>query len=421
MDKIQEDKAEKTITEHQKYVLSEIIKHTGDKKSRLYWIKALKELGSNAVAEDLGTTKHEMRMKHIKKPAAYLTKLLEERRKLKSPAAEKKPLKKLNTFFPDTQAELFNNMVPIVISKDEKGIAGNMEVPYSGKNIPWTTFIGPDFFTLSTNKKKSDKVKAVFHFRNDEKAEVTLIRGKLSASDPEEKGILTIQHQKVLAALKLEWAKQGCLKMGKLCYVDYNAKELAKVLGWQKFGGRQLNRIKNLIHALKSKPYCFDFKNSNVKGIKNYYFYLIDGFSGFDKLEKGKKTSYFRVTFSAAISYELLNRQAVIRPKHILQIKSELAALLWLYLEPNLRSRGVACINLSNLVKVLNLPEASWHKDKHHRKQQFEKAVKAINGKELADNRIMIVKIEKGLYDWQLVAHLKGYSIKLPGETQPGN
>ena len=105
----------------------------------------------------------------------------------------------------------------------------------------------------------------------------------------------------------------------------------------------------------------------------------------------------------------------------MLSVHSELAFLLWLYLEPNLRSHNEVCINLSNLIKILHLPEAKWQKHKGKRKQIFEKAIKEINEQRLADNRKMVVKIEKGLYDWQLVAHLEGYSIKLPGESQHGN
>ena len=40
--------------------------------------------------------------------------------------------------------------------------SGPMKLPYSAKTLPWATFIGPDFFTLSTNKAKSDRVMAKF-------------------------------------------------------------------------------------------------------------------------------------------------------------------------------------------------------------------------------------------------------------------
>ena len=405
------------MTEQEKYVLREIIRITGDTKSRAFWKKALKELGANRVSEDLGELEHQTRMREKDNPAAYLTTLLKERMNLN--ATPKKPAEKLNTYFEKTQGELFYHLRPLSIPRDDSGESENMPVPYSGKNIPWPTFIGPEFFTLSTNKKKSDKVKALFRSLDGETTELNLIRGKVSAGDKKERGIPTVQHQRVLAALKLSWAQQDCpnirFKDGTLiCYVVITARELAKLLGWKKFGGWELNQLKTLIMDLKSMPYCFDFAGSNIKGIENYYFSLVGDFEGFDMKKKGGRTAYFKVYFSSAVSWQLLQKHSVIRPKKLIQLRSEIAALLWLYLEPNLRSHGKACISLSNLIKVLQLPEAQWHKYPGHRKKEFGKAIKELNGQRLADGRKMIIFIpeEKGLYDWQLVAHLESYAIK---------
>lgn len=411
------------MNDQEKYVLGEIIRITGDSKSRAFWKKAIKELGCRRVEEDLGELRFQTHKEKKKNPAAYLTTLLKERMNL--PDAVKKPAGKLTTYFEKTQSELFYHLRPLPIPRDDNGEPENMPAPYSGKNIPWPTFIGPEFFTLSTNKKKSDKVKALFRSLDGETTQLNLIRGKVSAGDKKERGIPTVQHQRVLAALKLAWSQQDCprsrFKDGTLiCYAIISARKLAKLLGWKKFGGWELNQLKTLIADLKSMPYCFDFGGSNIKGIENYYFYLVGDFEGFDVKEKGGRTAYFKVYFSSSVSWQLLQKHAVIRPKKLIQLRSELASLLWLYIEPNLRSHGKACINLSNLVKVLNLPEASWHKLKTGRKRQFEKAIKELVGQSLADRRKMVIKIEKGLYDWQLVAHLEGYSIQLPGERQAG-
>ena len=412
------------MTESETYVLNEIIRITKDRKSRSFWKKAIEQLGAQTVEEDLGELKHQMRLENINHPSKYLVTLLKERMNL-TPKT-KKPPEKLDTYFEKTQQDLFLHLKPVPIPRDETGESGNMPAPYSGKNIPWPTFIGPEFFTLSTNKKKSDKVKALFRTLDGETIKLNLIRGKVSAGDKKERGIPTAQHQKVLAALKFAWAQQGCprirFKDGTLiCYVVITARELAKLLGWKKFGGWQLNQLKTLIADLKQMPYCFDFSGSGIKGIENYYFYLVGDFVGFDMKKKGGRTAYFKVYFSSAVSWQLLQKHAVIRSKKIIQLHSELASLLWLYLEPNLRSHNRVCINLSNLIKILQLPEASWHKHKGLRKQQFEKAIKEINGQRLADRRKIIAKIEKGLYDWQLVANLEGYAMKLPGEKHFGD
>jgi len=408
------------MTDQEKYVLSAIIRIPGDSKSRTFWIKAIKAIGCSRVKQDLGELKYQTHKERKENPGAYLTTLLKERMTLS--AAAKKPVEKLNTYFEKTQQDLFRHLKPIPIPKDIVGKTDKMPVPFSGKNIPWPTFLGPEFFTLSTNKKKSDKVKAVFRSIDGEIAKFNLIRGKISPGDEKERGIPTVQHQKVLSAIDVVWAEQGCphtiLRDGTLlCHATMTARDLAKILGWKKFGGRQLNHLKSLIMDLKSMPYCFDFTDSIIKGISNYFFTLLGDFVGFDKIEKGKRTSYFQVYFSSTVSWQLLQRHAVIRPRGMIQIRSELATLLWLYLEPNLRARNNACINLSNLIEVLQLPKASWHEIKNKRKQQFSKAIKEINGQRLADGRQMNIKIQKGLYDWQMIAWLEGYFIKLLGES----
>jgi len=49
--------------------------------------------------------------------------------------------------------------MPVKVPEKEIGITKSMPMAFSEKNIPWPTFLGPEFFTLSTNRKKSDKVK----------------------------------------------------------------------------------------------------------------------------------------------------------------------------------------------------------------------------------------------------------------------
>ncbi|MCD6422854.1 MAG: hypothetical protein J7L42_01890 [Elusimicrobia bacterium] len=341
----------------------------------------------------------------------------------------KNPAEKLNTYFEKTQQELFHHLRPISIPNDEKGESEKMPAPYSGKNIPWPTFIGPEFFTLSTNKKKSDKILCKFRCIDGSVIEVPLTRGKISPDSKEEFGIPDVQHGRIFSALELIWAEKGCpyirFKDGTLiCHVIVSSKELAKKLGWknwQHLSKDNLRWLRDKIAKLKSMPYYLHLEELNLKWIKGYGFYLIGDAALINKKARRGEETIFRVYFSSSVSWQLLQKHAVIRPKEMLSVHSELAFLLWLYLEPNLRSHNEVCINLSNLIKILHLPEAKWQKHKGKRKQIFEKAIKEINEQRLADNRKMVVKIEKGLYDWQLVAHLEGYSIKLPGESQHGN
>ena len=153
-------------------------------------------------------------------------------------------------------------------------------------------------------------------------------------------------------------------------------------------------------------PYYLDFTESSIKNIKSYYFTLIGDFRGVDLKKQGGQAAYFKISFSSAVSWQLLQRHAVMRSKNILSIRSELATLLWLYIEPILRTHKDFKINLKNLIKALQLPKAGWHNFQNKRKQQFEKAIKELNILALVDDHKIKITIEKGFYDWQLCGEI---------------
>lgn len=406
------------MNDQQKYILSEIIRITGDSKSRTFWKKAIKELGCGKIEEDLGETKHQMRMKKIKSPAKYLTKLLKQRMNLN--LKSKKRTEKLNTYFEETQQDLFRHLKPVPVPKNNKGEIDSMQIPYSGKNIPWPTFIGPEFFTLSTDKRKSDKITAHFRALDGSVVAVPLIRGKISPDSKKEFGILNIQHWRVLCAFQIAWAqKNKFIKYSnntKICSTTVGAKELAKILGWktwQHLSKKNLRWLKDLVVGIRTIPYHLLLDSFGNKEIKGYGFYLLGDVSIINRKARRGEETLFNVSFSSTVSWQLLNRHAVTRAKEMLYIKSELASLLWLYLEPILRKKGGHSIGLKNLANILHLPKAAWQKYKSKRKQIFSKAVKELNGRKLADGRKIVVYIEKGLNDWLLEARLEGTAIKL--------
>jgi hypothetical protein len=392
------------------YVLEEILKLTNDTKSLAFWKKAILKLGRQIVAEEVSETKYQTKIGNCKSPAKYLTSLLNAKLKKTTTNPKTKTEKKEN-YFEKTQLDLFQNLMPIKIPEKEKGDFKAMTMPYSSKNIPWPTFLGPEFFTLSTNKNKSDKVKMTSHAMDGSAVIISLIRGKISPTG-KERGIPTVQHEKIFAALKFIWAQQGCKytqfeNETVICHVTTSARELAKTLGWKTFGGKELIRLKDAIMDLKSMPYYLDFSESSIKNIKSYYFTLVSDFSGIDLKKQGGQAAYFKISFSSAVSWQLLQRHAVMRSKNILSIRSELATLLWLYIEPILRTHKDFKINLKNLIKALQLPKAEWHKYPAHRKKEFNKAIKELNILALIDDHKIKITIEKGLYDWQLCGQIK--------------
>lgn len=403
------------------WLLEQIIKITGDKKSENFWKKAIKILGPGIVETELGELKSQIlegtfKNKYINNKGAYLTTLLKKQiHKIKRPKTIIKT-SRTKTHFEKTQQDLFKRLMPVEVP-EITGEPKKMPVPYSGKEVPWSTFIGYEFFTLSTNKKRSDKVLARFRSLDGVVTEVPLTRGKISPDSLEEFGIPTVQHMRVFAALKLLWAQKGSKYTEYsdgtiICYVTVTAKELAKALGWKywyKLGKNDLRWLKDSIAKLKSMPYYLHLEDSDFTGLKGYYFYLIDSFEGIDIKKQGGVEARFKVSFSSTVSWQLYKNHAVARPKEMLYVRGELASLLWLYLEPNLRSHSEVCINLKKLINVLNLPKAYWHKHKSRRKIEFSKAVKEINNSKIADEKIMKIniKINKDKSDYKLSAYLK--------------
>ena len=105
-------------------------------------------------------------------------------------------------------------------------------------------------------------------------------------------------------------------------------------------------------------------------------------------------------------------------------MRSELAFLLRLYLEPILIGRGIDrehSIELLNLIKILNLPLAGWHRFKSRRKTIFSKTIQELRGMKTAGDGAIDVEIRHGLNqrDFMLVARLlPGASRENPNNTQ---
>jgi len=393
------------------YLIDEIIAITKDSKSKNFWRKAIKTIGEGRTEMELSELKHQMRMGSVDNPAKYLTALLQKQIQEQieiSPKVKEKE-QKLKTYFEETQLELFKGLQPIKPQGEVE--QQEMAIPYGKKKIPWTTFLGPTFFTLSTNKAKSDKVITKFRTLDGQTTIIPMIRGRLG-NGGKEWGILTAQHAKILAALKNIWAQQ-CLcnsypNGAKVCYCYVYARELAKLLGWKKFSGSSLMWLKDMVYALKAIPYYLDLSELRIKNITGYGFSLLKNVTLVSGKKRGQTETVFHIEFSVPLSIQLMNRRAITKHIEILNVNNELAMLLRLYLEPILISldRKEYSKQLKDIITDLQLPKSNWHKRPSRRRIVFEKAMKEINGQRISDGRKMAVWIDKGLYDYMLTARL---------------
>ena len=320
--------------------------------------------------------------------------------------------KKINTYFEETQLTLFSSFRPV---KEEGEVdQGKMAVPYGKEIIPWATFISSSFFTLSTNKAKSDRVQAKFRSLDGAVSVIPLFRGRIKPNG-RERGVLTAEHAKILAAIEGLWVDQDCPRNkypsgAVTCFCYVSIRELARALNWKTFGGKDLIWLTDMVYDLKTRPYYLDLTSLNLKNINGYGFSLFGDVELAEGKKRGQPETVLKVKFSTPLSVQLLERHTVSRPKELAHIHGELAFLIRLFIEPILIGLNGKEYNktLTDLIKELSLPEAGWHKHKSSRKRNFEKALKELNMQKTVDGRRMIVSIGKGLYDWMLTAKLGG-------------
>lgn len=394
-------------------LLERIAEITKDTKSTAFWRKAINQLGELPVEEELGEVKYQIHTGKIKDPAKYLTTLLKKRITQLPKEQQTAPTKLIQTYLNPNQMDLLQELQPLPQVKGELKEKKEMDQPFSGKHIPWATFIGPDFFTLSTNKQRKDRIIAKFRTLDGEVSMIPLVRGAYFPTD-KARGILTAEHGRVLGGIENIWAQQGCnytqtQKGAVACYCTVKIRDLAKLLGWKTFCGQGLNHLKEMVIDLKVMSYYLDLgavEEFQLAEIKGFGFTILGDAVLVNKQDNHRLETVIRVEFSDPYSRQLLARRVITRSKELITTRSDLAFLTHLYIEPILIRHGKFHKNLKDLITDLNLPVVSWHNRPGARKQQFQKVVKELNNKTTGTNYKMSVKIIEGLFDYVLEASL---------------
>lgn len=397
-------------------LIERIVSVTNSSESRTFYRKAIVQIGLGLSEELLGELKYQMNIQDITSPAKYLTTLLKKEMELNSQrngdelkgGGNAENLSVIGkSYFSATTADLFEELKPLAPAPFKIAEIQKMPAPYSKNFIPWATMIGPEFFTLSSNKARSDRVELTVRTLDGQTLKVPMIRGRLVAdSKADEYGILKPEHGRILGSLEVIWVNQGSRFIagdnGSFnCYCIVHLRDLAQILGWKSFGGRQMTDLKDKLFNLKSIPYYLEFENTKFSK-KGYPFTFLERVELRNIIESGMDKSIAEITFSHQYSYQLLSRRVVARPKEITQIKSEMAFILRLYIESIIYKKPLNepfKIELSNLIKILNLPRAGWHKYKSLRRSQFSKAIKEMNTMKTADGRLFNVSISDGSND----------------------
>src|SRR6202142_4632654 len=308
-------------------LIERILELTSSPQSIPFYRNAIEAVGPGLVESELGELRYQMKLGEVEDPARYFTKLLKDRMPVGKEETIKAPVvpslttaesasQTPDTYLSPSPLELFEELRTIPAKKGERIDETAMDMPYSSKTIPWATFIGPDFFTLSTNKVKSDQVMAKFHIMGGGVKLVPMIRGKFLPKD-ESRGILTAEEGRILGALESLWTDQGChyarFENGAVtCICRAPIREVARLIGWETFGGYNQNYLKRQIINLKTKPYYLDLEaveEFRLAGLKGYGFSLVDGVELVDKVKHNREHTVLMIRFSDPYSRQLLARR----------------------------------------------------------------------------------------------------------------
>lgn len=322
--------------------------------------------------------------------------------------------KKKSPFCPSKEIlmQCFSISRPPAIESDN----GAIDAPYSTgrKAFPTSTYLSPRFFTLSSNKAKSDKVIIDIPVGNGEKVSMEFLRGKRQAGkEAEELGLLNAEHRRILGALDAIWAEQGSLVKGGLCFCLPSVYRVAELLGWKKLGGSTLVHLTDKIAHLQARSFYNLTTQTEFRFISMKTIFRPKG---------SKQSNYIEIYFSPEHSDFLKNKWTVSRSTESLTMKSEIGVLLKDYLEPILISKypHPHKIELINLIDELNLSVAAWHGEKKQRKQKFMVPIKEVNKQRTADGRYFDLKIIQGenREDFMLEARLTKEYVLLEEEQK---
>ena len=387
-----------------------LVEFSESPQSRGYYQKAILQLGIGRVEEAMGEVRMRLHEGKIEDKARYLTTLLKDWM-LETDIVPTSMSVEVNG--PTKNLPLFD--VTDLTERQGQQLEGEIKqltVPYSTKVLQWARPITNDFFALEPLKEQFDEVETRIMI-NGEIVKVRLIRGKRSLLD-DPKGILTVEHARVLAAIEHLWAREKAIyeiKHGKpLLTCTVRLRDIGTILGMKNIGGRDLKRIATLLYDLERSGYYFDVSKHSIRQDLEFKFLGLVNITTIERPNGGRE-SICQFYFSDSYSKLFLQRNVVSRPLTMLHVDSPIAFKLYQHLYPILVKREQAKpykVSLLALITILKLPPATWHRYKSLRKQNFARVVAALQNKETTDERQFEIGIsgEKADDDYFITARL---------------
>lgn len=375
------------------FFLEEVVQYLNDPGVRTATAKAIEIHGLDVIREAFGDVRTQIGSRietrdPIRNPPGYFLKTLKMLRQSNTQAAGTYPKDK-SVFYDKLEEHLHTTIKTPLVADDIIKFDGAMMAPYSTQGIPWPTALGPEFFTLSTNKKKSDEVLTAIRLSSGKRFLVPMTRGK-SFSNDQEWGILTAEDNRIIKAMVIMWAEDGCQHTrGKVewCFVKFSVRRMARIMGYTNFGGRDQVRLARRLKRMATVSYYIDL--AGVPGFeafdkKIYTINFIDAPQFNETAVEGHREISVSIKFSEFLSQMFIGRKTVTRSKELVLQKNEIALLVQEYIESRVRENDSDQdgfrVALATLINRLHLPKAKWHGVRSRRIKNFKRAVEEVNG-----------------------------------------
>lgn len=176
------------------------------------------------------------------------------------------------------------------------------------------------FFTYPSDKRQSSKVSIKIKFENGSYKEYDLYRGLFYKGD-KGSGQLNTTHAKILLAIIHLWQQQGSRfadKNGYFAIVNVSIRELAEILGYKQFGGKNFKDLFDKVIELTKIPSLL------VSGEETFSMQFLSNL-GVSSSTTEKQKTVINLQINPFISKQLYERKAFLRNPDIYRIKNPTA------------------------------------------------------------------------------------------------
>ncbi|GHT39142.1 hypothetical protein AGMMS49593_09630 [Endomicrobiia bacterium] len=262
-----------------------------------------------------------------------------------------------------------------------------MTPKYSSDSVVSLGSIGNEYFTYSTDKRKSAIVDVKYNFTDEKSMIYKLYRGVEALGIPAV-GQLTTNHARVFFAVIHAWQKNGCkFNISKdQAVVNFSLRQLIKDLGYSKvINGTTYKLIYSRIKDLVQYPYVLS--PDGINGFGFTYFSSINTLSNkndFNKLQ-------LRLTFNPFISRQLAIRRVFYRNPNCYLIRNAIALKFLLAYDRTIFKGNGIKKTIQDVASNLEIP----YKRQDVLLKALDRALKTLNRYEIDEQYNLKVKLIK--------------------------